>query len=250
MQTWLTITDVTRMHAGKVCIAGVADDGRVIRPIFARDGISEAWLYQDQTPIIRPFARLMFEYIRPRSQPPHTEDWIINPDFKRYDIPLSDVERRALLIKISFPSVRDIFQADIQSNPGRFLREGQGIRSLGTIKPAKIISSRISDQNGKCDYRLTFTDQTGVEFTLPIVDLTFRYAVDHLRTNGNLSSNLINLFLQAFFERYEVFLRIGVTRPTWVEHPHCCFLQITAIYTFPDYLDDKCFADFSPELLA
>ena len=41
----------------------------------------------------------------------------------------------------------------------------------------------------------------------------------------------------------EVFLRLGLTRP-WEEHPDRCQLQVNGVYTFPDYLDGRCFADF------
>ena len=30
-------------------------------------------------------------------------------------------------------------------------------------------------------------------------------------------------------------------------NPDRCHLQITGVYSFPDYLDGKCFADFSPK---
>ena len=57
---------------------------------------------------------------------------------------------------------------------------------------------------------------------------------------GNRLSSMVRECLQ---ERM-VFLRIGLARPTWEIHPHCCFLQINAVYSFPDYLDGRCFVDF------
>ncbi|MBI4831522.1 MAG: hypothetical protein HY801_08200 [Candidatus Lindowbacteria bacterium] len=44
----------------------------------------------------------------------------------------------------------------------------------------------------------------------------------------------------------EVFLRLGLTRP-WAKEkgePECCWLQVTGIYSFPDYLDGRNFTDF------
>ncbi|MGI6627904.1 MAG: hypothetical protein ACOX4K_06115 [Bacillota bacterium] len=41
-----------------------------------------------------------------------------------------------------------------------------------------------------------------------------------------------------------VFFRIGLARG-WSRYPDRCYLQITGVYTFPDYLDGKCFADFA-----
>jgi hypothetical protein len=40
-------------------------------------------------------------------------------------------------------------------------------------------------------------------------------------------------------------LRIGLTRP-WGERGDRCFLQVNGIYSFPDYLDGRSFADFAP----
>jgi len=48
-----------------------------------------------------------------------------------------------------------------------------------------------------------------------------------------------------FVKGSEVFLRIGLARG-WDMYPDRCFLQITGIYSFPDYLDGRTFADFAP----
>jgi hypothetical protein len=39
--------------------------------------------------------------------------------------------------------------------------------------------------------------------------------------------------------------KIGLARG-WDEHPARCYLQITGVYTFPDFLKSKTFADFVP----
>jgi len=40
-----------------------------------------------------------------------------------------------------------------------------------------------------------------------------------------------------------VYLRIGLARH-WKRFPDRCFLQITGVYSFPDYLGGRCHADF------
>ena len=40
-------------------------------------------------------------------------------------------------------------------------------------------------------------------------------------------------------------LRIGLTRG-WELHPDRCYLQVTAVHTFPDYLKGLTFAEFAP----
>ena len=32
----------------------------------------------------------------------------------------------------------------------------------------------------------------------------------------------------------------------WQKFPERCYLQITGVYTFPDYLEGKIFTDFAP----
>lgn len=43
----------------------------------------------------------------------------------------------------------------------------------------------------------------------------------------------------------DVYLRIGLARG-WDKLPDRCYLQITGIYTFPDYLGGREFVDFAP----
>jgi hypothetical protein len=101
----------------------------------------------------------------------------------------------------------------------------------------------LRENDGKLDYRIEFVDESGCVYELPVTDLSFRYFVDHKRAEisspNRVASNLVQQFHQG-----DVFLRIGLTRPTWKEHPHCCFLQVNGIYTFPDYLEGCCFADY------
>jgi hypothetical protein len=41
---------------------------------------------------------------------------------------------------------------------------------------------------------------------------------------------------------------LGLTRPFQKSDADqkWCYIQVTGIYTFPDYLEGKCFADFNP----
>jgi hypothetical protein len=43
----------------------------------------------------------------------------------------------------------------------------------------------------------------------------------------------------------QVFLRVGLTRG-WAKHPDRHYLQLTGVYSFPDYLQGRCFADLAP----
>lgn len=246
MLTPLIITDVTRMGGTRVCIAGITEDGRSIRPTLPFPGVQEDWLYENGQCVIRPFARVTFDLLEHQPQPPHTEDWGMNPAIKRFDGMMNYQERRELLQQNVFPSVEAIFGAEIHHDFGFYTLENEGNRSLGTIQPASVLFVRYSpDDHGNYNYRITFRDQIGHEYNLAVTDLSFRNYVDNLREIEDLSCGKIGITLQNIFNNRTTFLRIGLTRPTWEAHPHCCSLQITGVFTFPDYLEGRCFADFN-----
>lgn len=60
MPAQLVITDVTRMSGSRVCIAGVDNQNRSVRPLFKHHGIEESWLCDGEQVIIKPFAQVGF----------------------------------------------------------------------------------------------------------------------------------------------------------------------------------------------
>jgi hypothetical protein len=241
----LVITDLTRMSGDRVCIAGITVDGQTIRPEFNHDIINEGWLFDTEGKVvIRPFARIRLDLIKHCPEPPHTEDWLVDPGVKISDGLLSIDERKKLVRKVLDPSVAAIFGAEIHHKQGYFVQENEGARSLGTVKVAHLndVSHRCFE--GRWDYRISFIDCGGAEYRLGVTDLTFRSYVDHLREVRGIDCDLIGNQLKRKLQKRSVYLRIGLTRPTWAKHPHCCFLQINGVYSFPDYLEGNCFADF------
>ena len=182
--------------------------------------------------------------LKHRPEPPHTEDWLVRPDVKQSDGLLDLHERKALLQRILDPTVAAIFGAEIHHELGYFIKENEGSRSLGTVKAARIddVSHRCFD--GRWDYRISFFDSAGELYRLGVTDLAFRAYVDDLREAQGLDCDQIGYRLEQQFKKSAVFLRLGLARPTWTKHPHCCFLQINGVYSFPDYLEGRCFADF------
>lgn len=246
--TTITITDVTRMSGTRVCLAGVTDAGVSIRPEFEHVNINEDWLYQANVPIIKPFSRIRLDLLIQRSSAPHTEDWLIRQNFRQVDRDLTEQERIKFLNKINDKNVENIFGAQIKNDLGFYISEGEGNRSLGTICEVGNIRVAYSFFNDKWDYRISFSDQSGKNYRLAVTDLAFRYYVDYLRQEEKLTIPQINDSLTAFLKNSSANLRIGLARPTWQLHPHCCFLQVNGIYSFPDYLSGKSFADFRPRI--
>lgn len=244
MKVRMTITDLTRMGGARVCVAGVTDEGQCIRPEFADGPILENWLFDNDQVIIRPFARVILKLIKPIPQPPHSEDWIVDENYKQHLGDFDLEERNKFLRNILDPNVSSIFGADIQTDIGYYICEDEGNRSLGTIQVAEIVNFSHVPRDGKWDYRLSFIDRSGENFRLKITDLAFRNYIDYLRIQRETPFYDIGHQITETLQQSLVFLRIGLARPTWDEHPHCCFLQINGVYTFPDYLGGRCFADF------
>ncbi len=243
----ILITDVTRMHADRVCIAGVDHWGNGVRPILPYpQQILESHLYLDDAVLVRPRAVVnLFVEPQPNCTPPHTEDhtW---PSANHIE-PLRHADDnvwRTILGKSCHPSVHDIFETELL-HKNRNIAPGSGVRSLGTVRPKTVhqfIYKTVEyDGREQRDYRLYFYDQTDTYFpALKITDLALQNYADYLHLEQRLSQEQVSQKLTTIFKRAEIFLRIGLTRP----YEGWCWLQVNGIYTFPDYLAGRCFADF------
>jgi hypothetical protein len=133
------ITDLTRMQEGRVCVAGYDEHGQYIRPVLPPPGIQESSLYDRGHPIIFPFAVVEYELTKPHPQPPHTEDYRYNPMSVQFIESKTEAQRREVLERSLFESVSGIFEQPIQTDPGHFIMDGRGPRSLGTIQPKHVL---------------------------------------------------------------------------------------------------------------
>lgn len=241
------ITDVTRMYGGNVCIAGYAGYPlflECVRPVFSLGGIREGWLCNRGIAAICPFAEVELEFCNKANvMSPHTEDYVVDdavqPLRKRS---LSVKERLSLLKELDDGFVSEIFGATIHQDHGYYVKSGEGCRSLGTIRSKQIdrVFCGLSP-SGKPDYRITFSDGQQ-QYRLKATDLAFQYYVD--KQNQTKPPEQVSREVGRILRSADnVFFRIGLARG-WTEYPDRCYLQITGIYTFPDYLNGKCFADF------
>jgi hypothetical protein len=245
MRDIVTITDLTRMQEQRVCIAGYLPNGMCVRPVFRSGGISEEWLKVSGQGVIRPFAKVEFDLIENKSQPPHTEDWIIDPRYRVNRGLLSTSEQKILLAKTECISVESIFETNVYREPGWYVKFGEGKHSLGTIKPVRIyeVSYKLLD-TGKWDYRIAFIDQNKERYRLAVTDIAFRYIFDASRSYKKIQPDEMAKRVTRILQNAQVFLRIGLARG-WEKFPERCYLQITGVYSFPDYLYGYCFSDIS-----
>jgi hypothetical protein len=210
MKTRLLITDVTRMSGDRVCVAAINQSRQNVRPVLPY-GISESWLYQQSTVVVRPFSIISLDLHQNLPQPPHTEDWSFNPGSLSFERLLEVNSREKCLTEILDPDVASIFGAEIQTDSGCYLQAGEGSRSLGTIKVQQIERFDHSRYDS-WDYRLYFRDASSIRYHLKVTDLSLRYYVDALRETQHLDCKEIGQRLTQAFQQSQVFLRIGLAR--------------------------------------
>lgn len=243
MKKQLVITDVTRMREGRVCVAGYDHDGHCVRPVLPPPGIHESSLYCQGRPIVFPFAVVEYDLQNPVPAPPHTEDWRYDPTSVSFIRRLDEKEKRGVLDKSLCQDVAAIFQVPILSDVGHYVMDGQGPRSLGTIRPGRILKAMYEQREGSWKYRLGFIDASDTTYWLTVTDLSWRYYNDFQRGAGHAADE-ISATLTKKLRSSQVYLRIGLARG-WDKYPDRCFVQLTGIYTFPDCLEGQTFADFA-----
>jgi len=240
----LAITDLTRMQHGRVCVAGYDAEGRCVRPVLPPPGIAEPSLMADGKPIVFPFAVVEYDLLKHTPQPPHTEDYRYDPASVRLIRPVR--KRQALLEQSVFETVCAVFEQPVHDDFGFYVMDGRGPRSIGTIRPQAILKVIYeAGPEGVWDYRLSFVDGETALYRLKIVDLTWHYYCDSLRSEDCTPAQIASE-LAGVLKTSTVYLRIGLSRG-WAKFPERCYLQVTAVYTFPDYLGGKTFADFAPK---
>ena len=246
MRAVLTISDVTRMQGARVCVAGYLPDDTCVRPLLRVGGLTETWLFVGRQVAVQPFARVELDLLEHRPEPPHTEDWIIAPTYRRRLGLLDMNERAAFLERIGDGALAEIFGTPIHQDEGTYVLAGAGRRSLGTIAVERVADVTYSPRPmGKWDYRLAFTDLAGQRYRLAVTDLAFRYLLDRWRLHDGLEPSAAARRLTSGLRAAQVFLRVGLARG-WERHPDRCYVQITGVYSFPDYLEGRCFADLDP----
>lgn len=249
MERTLIITDVTRMKSQRVCVAGITEDGETIRPTLPNPGVQEAWLYSETKVIIRPFARVIFDLIKHKPQRPHTEDCEVSQDYRWLPGLLDIPQRLGFLKGIAEETVHDIFGAPIQHvGNGYFVQQGEGWRSLATLHVRTVEFVGLCEEHNGLNHKIIFSDWENQVYKLTVTDLSFRYFVDHLHTGQSKDFRDVNIFLKKLFSQADTYIRLGLARgynPNKQEPQDRCYLQVTGVYTFPDYLDQKCFADYS-----
>ena len=245
MQKTIVITDLTQMpNPNGVCVVGIDQHNRCIRPVLPPPGVLKEHLYIKGKLTIQPRAKVGFNFHKVPVEPPHIEDLGFNLNSIVYEGLCTDAEWEKVLHDSSFSTVDDIYDGLLQEH--RWVEPGANVRSVGTLSQVDVIAVQLPEWSGKLKYRLSFRDNTRLLYDIPISDLAFRELsyteVRRLnRSPVTVSQHLTRLIISSD----HIYLRIGLARkfPT-SDGNFRCWTQITGIYTFPDYLEGKSFAHF------
>lgn len=201
--------------------------------------LAKSWSYV-------PELKFKFDFHQVPIEPPHIEDLGFDPNSIVYRGLCTDAEWEQVLRDSLFSTVDDIYDGLLQEH--RWVKPRANTKSIGTLSQARITAITLPEWSGKLRYRLSFRDNTGFPYdNIPISDLAFREfscteVRKHNRSPATVSQELTSLLTSAD----RLYLRLGLARP-WL-NPNTgklgCWMQITGIYTFPDYLGGKSFADF------
>lgn len=220
------ITDVTRMRAPNVCIAGIQGT-RVIR--LNRPQPDERVLASIGG--LLPGDRVSVEWMNnPFYEPPHVEDGFWEPRSIRKLGRLSKQDLVGMLMPKAARSVEEAFGPEwfrgAQGN-GAY-RPGRGERSL-----ASLLVREVRVYQWFKSVRVDFTDDGGRWTMVPLEDLLVRRH-QVLCPECTSSRNRISGFdlnLRREFSGRDVLLRVGLTRPFVADGQEtACWLQVTGVY--------------------
>jgi hypothetical protein len=238
MQRRMVVLDVTRMSGDRVCVGGYLVEGEPIRPVCFPYGPDNSWLTPAPGMTVQPFSVLELHVGgKPGSLVrPHTEDRLVPQAGHVVVGMLEDADRREWLEWQQARAVSEIFGAEVcqaDEQPwGRYVRSGEGERSLGTIRVGSLheVFFIHDELTGKYEYRIKFQDESGDTYRLAVVDLAFRAHLDKVAALEGRSS--AGARVKADLQNQELFLRIGLARG-WPKFPDRCYLQVTGVYGFP-----------------
>jgi hypothetical protein len=246
MHKTIVITDLTQMpKPNEVCVVGVDEQNQSIRPVLP-GGVLKRHLYVCHRLVMRPRAKIELKFYSVPIEPPHVEDLGFDPNSIVYKGLCTDVEWEKVLQDSSYSTVDNIYDGLLHKH--RWVEARANTRSIGTLSQVNITAVQLPMSSGKLKYQLSFKDKTGFLCRdIPISDLAFRELsfaeVKKCGRNAEIVAQEITAYLKT---ADRVYLRIGLARP-WVKEgtkEEACWTQVTGIYTFPDYLAGKSFADF------
>lgn len=226
----VVITHLTRMKAGSICVAGIAQQTREhIRPEWASGQLPRSLLRSEGGlfAIGSVVNLLVGDCI---GKPPMVEDYLFDPEASSYEGQLTPNEFWDLLSPRACSSLRDIFGPSL-TRGGRtcYVPPGEGSCSLGYFKPSSFeVNLEVYPEDNR--YRLGALIQDPIlgQLNVAITDLRF-YEEDQKMVNINVYNGIMRSI--AKLTKAGLILGVGLSRPRALGgHPEGHWLQVNNIH--------------------
>ncbi len=248
MEREILITDLTAMHGDRVCIAGIDREWNTIRPVFTRSTPKRSHLHSNGQAVIRPRAVVAMQ-LEPLANPeaPHIEDCLwTQPYSARFVQLLEEARWQRALQYLAEDCSRPLFGARLQRlgrDRNRITRPEDAAYSLATVRCTGDLTFRFSvkERNSGFRYALWFHDDMGEVYeNIPVTDLALRAWANSEFFQSADAQAVSDGLTKQLNEADSIYLRVGLGRV----YKGKCWLQVNGIYSFPDWLEGRCFADF------
>ena len=229
MRKTIFITGVTRMRNGFVCVSGIDSNGDFVRPEISypeRKGIKNDYLFVSGDVVIKPLVKVELNFLRPTPKSAfHTEDWLIDGT-----VPPK------LISEPSGDEIKNILSENSDKSLDDALHDQS--RSLIIVRAQGTPQVRVNFHDGRLKSHLSFYDESGkYHDRLPVTDCNWLASVKYLWKNDRLH---LEQRLERALSHKKVYMRIGITR----EWKGQRWRQISGVFSVPDWLKGRCFADF------
>lgn len=248
MEREILITDLTAMGGDRVCIAGIDREWNTIRPVFPWPDIpTRRVLRHGRQVLIRPRAVVAMQ-LEPLAnlEAPHIEDFLWTQPHNTRFVELLDEKRwlRALqgMAERCESPLFGTSLLRLGRNLKRVVLPGKAKYSLATLRCGRKSALHIREkESGGFRFSLSFLDDRDEAYqNIPVTDLALReWAYAGLRREADARA-LAHELTASLNAADEVHLRLGLGR----EYEGKYWLQVNGIYSFPDWLEGRCFADF------
>ena len=227
----LTILAVTKMQERRICIAGINENGKWVRPVKDYPNhFKEVDLFdKDRLPIYKNFNIVEIDFTRKLEKHPHSEDYVINENKEPEVIGSFPLQKREEFL---ISHTENDFFANHEGEPVRkILKEAN--RSLVLVGPVDVRYAVIEE--GKTPrIRFNIPNVYDCERSTPCTDLKFiAFCKVILKERGNEKVILDSQELKRILEIESIFLALGLGR--WYKEKKDYYDMVIGFHTIPDY---------------
>lgn len=222
----ILVDHLTRMSSGFICVAGLGDDGRHVRPVISPNQLPSSLLGRNGGPFSLG-AVVDLGDTTPVGTAPEVEDHRFEPGQARLVSMADRYQAWPRLFDSAELSLTDIFGHDLaRDGKGASVRLGAGRGSLGTLDPG--YRPRLQARGDKV--RCIVVDPDLGELNLSVTDVGF-----HIESDGRWIPNheAVEKAESELKGGRPVLLSVGLTRPWPSDRPRH-WLQVNSIHLEPD----------------